>query len=114
MTANQWLGLLIVPLVVATGQILFKIVSFAASEQGLWGVFSSPTFWIAIFIYGTATLAWIFVIRDVPIGRAYIFMALTYAYVPAMSAIFLKESFSLQSGAGLAIILAGIAVTVWQ
>jgi drug/metabolite transporter (DMT)-like permease len=106
----QWYGLFVIPLVVALGQILFKMTAVANSGQGIAGLLTNVTFWIAIVLYGAATLAWIPTIESVPITRAYFFMALTYLYVPALSAIFLHETISVRVWLGTAVVIAGITI----
>ena len=62
-------------------------------------------------MYGLATVAWVFVIRDMPIGRAYMFMALSYLYIPLLSLVFLSESISITQILGALIICVGIVVS---
>lgn len=106
----QWLGLTIIPLIVALGQILFKMTAVENSGQGLAGLLTNVTFWIAIVMYGAATLAWIPTIQSIPISQAYFFMALTYVYVPALSVLFLHETISNRALLGTALVIAGITV----
>ena len=101
-----------VPLVVAAGQSLFKMTAVATAGQGLQGLLTNVTFWIAIIMYGAATVVWIPTIKSVPISRAYLFMALTYLYVPLLSTIFLGEHISLGSIIGNIIVIVGIIVSV--
>lgn len=102
----------IVPLVIAVGQILFKTVSISAPEvRGLPGVvtlFADWRMWIALVLYGLATIAWVVAIRSIPINQAYMFMALTYIYLPIISWVTLDERFTLAQFGGLALILAGL------
>lgn len=106
-------GVIIVPLVISIGQILFKRASETLSGPGgpIPGLLASPHFWIAVIMYGLATVAWVFVIRDMPIGRAYMFMALSYLYIPLLSLVFLAEAITLTQIAGALIICVGIAVS---
>ena len=106
-------GVIIVPLVISIGQILFKRSSETLSGPGgpLWGLIGSTHFWIALVMYGLATVAWVFVIRDMPIGRAYMFMALSYLYIPLLSLVFLSESISVTQIIGALIICVGIVVS---
>ena len=111
----QIAALLGIPLCIAIGQILFKITSSAISGKSAGLVFEqlmrSPHFWAALVIYGTATLAWIGAIKSIPISRAYMFMALTFVYVPVFSYFVLAERVSWPQLAGTAIIVLGIMVT---
>ncbi|WP_294533959.1 EamA family transporter [uncultured Rhodoblastus sp.] len=107
-----WFGLIAVPFVIAVGQILFKMTAVSNAGQGPLGLLSNVTFWIAIVIYGSATIAWIATIESVPISRAYLFVALTYLYVPLLSWIFLREQVTYRTFAGMMIVIVGIVVSV--
>lgn len=106
-------GVIAVPLVISIGQILFKRSSETLSgpDGPIWGLIASPHFWTALVMYGLATVAWVFVIRDMPIGRAYMFMALSYIYIPLLSLLFLSESITAPQIIGALIICVGIVVS---
>ena len=72
----------------------------------------NPYFWIALFIYGTATVLWVFTLSRVPLSRAMPFVALTFAIVPIVSVVALGERLNLAYWIGVAIIAAGVYVTV--
>ncbi len=107
--------LIVVPLVIAIGQILFKTVSTSAPEvrslSAVLGLFADWRLWLALVLYGLATIAWVAAIRRIPINQAYLFMALTYVYLPVISWLTLGERMSLVQYAGLALILAGLYVS---
>lgn len=92
---------------------IFKMTAVATAGQGLHGLLNNVTFWIAITMYGVATVVWIPTIKSVPISRAYLFMALTYLYVPIFHHI-LGEHISLGSIFGNIIVIVGIIVSVWS
>ena len=105
-----------IALAVAIGQILFKItsLSLASADNLPVSLLRNATFWIAIILYAVATLAWIFVIRGVPISRAYMFMALTYVFVPVLSAIVLKEEIGVMNVVATVLIMTGIMISAWK
>lgn len=72
----------------------------------------NPYFWVALFIYGTATVLWVFTLSRVPLSRAMPFVALTFAIVPIVSVVALGERLNLAYWIGVAIIAAGVYVTV--
>jgi drug/metabolite transporter (DMT)-like permease len=109
--ALQLAGLLITPFVIAIGQILFKLASEQVSLNEPRSLALNPYLWSALVLYGSATIAWVFVIRDIPISRAYMFMALTFVFVPFLSFLFLKEPLNIRLMLGVGIILAGIYVS---
>ncbi len=104
--------LALVPLVIAVGQILFKLVSTGQPEvrsvPGALIYFADWRLWLALLLYGAATLAWLAAIRKIPINQAYMFMALSYVYLPVISWATLGERYSFAQGAGLALILVGL------
>ncbi|MDP9137893.1 MAG: EamA family transporter [Pseudomonadota bacterium] len=104
--------LAVVPLVIAVGQILFKLVSTGQAEvrsvSGSLVYIADWRLWLALILYGSATFAWLAAIRKIPINQAYMFMALSYVYLPVISWAVLGERFSLAQAAGLALILAGL------
>lgn len=72
----------------------------------------NPYFWVALFIYGAATVLWVFTLSRVPLSRAMPFVALTFAIVPIVSVFALGERLNLAYWIGVAIIAAGVYVTV--
>lgn len=108
----QSLGLIVMPFVIAVGQILFKIASEKPDLSDVRTLVMNAHLWAAVVLYGTATLAWIFVIKGLPISRAYMFMALTFVYVPILSAIFLGDPLSLKLALGMGLICFSIYVAV--
>lgn len=110
---SVWVGLVLTPMVIAGGQLLFKISSGRLSEASLSGfarLLLDPVFLVAITVYALATFLWVFVLRSVPLSFAYSFMALTFVIVPLLSALFLGEVLSLRNFAGSALIIAGLLV----
>ena len=97
------------------GQLLFKSASRVlvgiAPSGAVGALVRSPVFYLAPILYGCATLLWIWIIRDVPLSRAYCFAALCFVIVPALAAIFLGEPWSWKVLAGAVIIAVGIVVT---
>src|ERR1700730_13217288 len=70
------------------GQLLFKL----ASQQGsAIEIITSSSFWIAACLYGVVTIAWVLLLREIGLGRAYPIMAATYVLVPLAAYIFLGE-----------------------
>ena len=107
--------LVVVPLVIAVGQILFKAVSTSAPEvrdlNAIFGLFADWRLWVALVLYGLATVAWVVAIRRIPINQAYLFMALTYVYLPVIAWLTLGERMSGAQYGGVALIVAGLYVS---
>lgn len=104
--------LLLTPLMIATGQVLFKRTSqkLVADGAAFHTVLLNPVFILALVIYGSATLLWIYVLKSTPLAFAYSFMALTFIIVPLMSVMWLGETVSLRYALGAALIVAGLIV----
>ena len=113
--AGVWASLLVTPLIVAAGQILFKIAStrMGALDGGLaLRLASDPVMIAALALYGAGTLVWVVTLRFVPLTLAYPFMALTFCAVPLFSALWLGETVDLRYALGVATILVGLGVIV--
>lgn len=98
---------------IAAGQILFKISASALQRTG---TFLDPAAAIpllsAFALYGTTTIAWVWVLQRIELGRAYPLMALAFVFVPIGSYLFLGEKFLPQYAVGVLMILVGIVVAV--
>ena len=111
---RQLLELVSFPVAIAAGQILFKR---AASQLGPATGFSwvldvarLPTMWLALALYGGATLLWVRILTTVPLSRAYPFMALAFVLVPAAGYFLFNESITGRYAIGTALIVAGVLV----
>jgi undecaprenyl phosphate-alpha-L-ara4N flippase subunit ArnE len=106
-----WLGLVGTPLLIAMGQILFKMTSSTTSElswRGLFGLATNPVLIAALLIYGFGTIVWIYVLRTVPLTLAYSFMGLTFCFVPLLAQLFFGEPLTLRYALGAGLIFAGL------
>lgn len=98
---------------IAVGQILFKL---SASEMHKTGsIFSSGVLVILFFafsLYGITTIAWVWVLQKIELGKAYPIMALAFVIVPIGSYMFLGERFTHQYFIGVTLIAVGIVVAL--
>ena len=96
---------------IAAGQILFKLSAISLQRTGS---FFDPgtmlTLGSAFALYGITTIAWVWVLQKIDLGRAYPFMALAFALVPIGSNVFLGERFQPQYFVGVAFIMTGIVI----
>jgi drug/metabolite transporter (DMT)-like permease len=100
---------------IATGQLLFKACANAMTAAG--GAITPRALTLLFFalcLYGTLTLAWIWLLKHAELGKIYPIMALTFVLVPLGSHFFFGEAFSTRYFAGVALIMAGLAVTYAQ
>lgn len=98
---------------IAAGQILFKLSANSLSKAGSYldpqglGILVA-----ALALYGITTLAWVWVLQKLELGRAYPLMALAFVIVPIASHLLLHEKFTLQYFLGVLLIVAGIIISV--
>ena len=104
--------LLVTPLSIAIGQVLFKMTSekLVESNAPYYAIALNPIFILAVAIYGAATLLWIYVLKTVPLSYAYSFMALSFVFVPIFAFFIFKESFTVRYFIGALMILGGLLV----
>jgi drug/metabolite transporter (DMT)-like permease len=108
-----WAGVVLTPLIISGGQILFRITGMRLHEKGGPGMlrmFLDPYFIAAMVIYVIGTMVWVNVLRHMPLGRAYPFMALTFVLVPLASWLILGEVLTLRYWIGAALIIAGMLI----
>ncbi len=101
-------------ILLSCGQMLFKLSASSlpslASVNGIFALFLNLWFWLALVLYGAATLLWIFILQQVPLSLAYPFVALGFVIVPMGSWILFKEPLSLYYIMGVFLIIAGLGV----
>ncbi len=104
--------LLMTPLGIAIGQILFKMSSekLVSDQSPFHTLAFNPVFISALAIYGLATLMWIYVLKSVPLTYAYSFMALTFVFVPILAFFMLGEQFTVRYFVGAVLIMIGLNV----
>jgi drug/metabolite transporter (DMT)-like permease len=96
----------------ATGQLLFKLVGNTVSENGLLSMVGNPLFWLSAGLYAATTILWIVLLSREDISRAYPATALVYVIVPVAGALIFHERLSPLFFAGLALVLCGVALVL--
>jgi undecaprenyl phosphate-alpha-L-ara4N flippase subunit ArnE len=113
-TWRQLIELVSFPLVLATGQILFKraALQIGIPQGASWvlDIVRLPTMWVALLLYGAATLLWVRILTTVPLSRAYVFAALAFVIVPAAGYFLFDEAISTRFIVGTLMIVAGVMV----
>lgn len=98
---------------IAVGQILFKLSATSLARTGsLFALQTMTVLGSAFVLYGLTTIAWVWVLQKIELGRAYPLMALAFVMVPIGSHFFLGERFNSQYFLGVIIIMVGIVVAV--
>jgi drug/metabolite transporter (DMT)-like permease len=97
----------------AIGQILFKVSATSLLHTGsLWAPKTASALIGAMSIYAVTSLAWVWVLQKVELGRVYPLMALAFVLVPVGSYFTFGERFHMQYFVGVALIMIGIVVAV--
>ena len=97
----------------AVGQILFKISAISLSQTGSFFAFKTAvTLFSAMTLYAITSVAWVWVLQKVELGRVYPLMALAFVLVPLGSYFIFGERFHLQYFLGVSLIMIGIVVAV--
>lgn len=108
------LGLSAFALILGAGQLLFKAAADRAPVLTGWAdlpsLLGQPLLWLALVLYGLATLLWIYLLQRVPLSQAYPFAALAFVLVPLGAAALFGERLSSAQIFGSALIVAGICV----
>ena len=96
----------------AIGQILFKVSANAAHAGGsLIAVKPLTALFGAMCLYGLTSLAWVWVLQRVQLGKVYPLMALAFLLVPIGSHFVFGERFQTQYVFGVAFIMIGVILT---
>lgn len=112
MTTAQFLALLLYPLGVAVSQIMLKAAANRVPEQGFaFGNLFDPVLIAALTMFGGLTVWWILIVRDIPLTRAYPFVALSFALTPVLAVLIFRERVGLSYVAGAALIILGVVLT---
>ena len=98
---------------IAAGQIMFKLSAGALQRAGTF--FEIKTLimlgW-AFALYGLTTIAWVWVLQKIDLGKAYPLMAMAFVLVPIGSHFILGERFQTQYFVGVLFIMFGIVLAV--
>ncbi len=97
----------------AIGQVLFKASAASLAQTG--SFLATRTLLLllsAMLLYGITSIAWVWVLQKVELGRVYPIMALAFVLVPLASHLVFGERFSTQYFIGVALIMAGIVIAV--
>jgi undecaprenyl phosphate-alpha-L-ara4N flippase subunit ArnE len=103
--------LIVVPVILAIGQVLFKLASssFSAFSYGSFRLLAvNPYLLAALALYGGATVLWLYVLSRVKLGHAYPFIALTFVIVPILAHFILGETFGSRYVLGLMLVVLGV------
>jgi drug/metabolite transporter (DMT)-like permease len=111
MDSQRLLLLFAYPCLLGVGQLLFKL-SVRNSSSSMLEVLISPLFLFAVAFYGGLTVLWIWILKAVPLSRAYPFVALSFLITPLLGVVVLDEPLGRFFWWGGGLIVAGIVFVV--
>lgn len=99
----------------AGGQLLFKMAALQGAGAGrlgerMAGFLLNRYFFIAIVVYATLTVLWVWILTFTPLSRAYPFVALAFALTPALGGLVFAEPMSFRLVIGIVLILCGLFI----
>ena len=98
----------------AAGQIFFKATAVRIRHlpfpDVLWGLACVPAFYAACLLYAAATVLWVVILTKVPLSAAYPFVALSFPLVVLISWLFLGESPTKGTWAGVLVVATGVGI----
>lgn len=107
--------LLAVTILLTAGQFLFKHAGLAIQGRplahGVWALATLPSFYLALAIYGVATVLWVYALSRIPLTAAYPWLAGATVLVPLIGWLFYGERVTPIFWVGLALMLAGLLLT---
>jgi drug/metabolite transporter (DMT)-like permease len=95
------------------GQMLFKFTSRGKEISSLSDVMKlliSPYMIAGIFLYGIATLLWVYILNKVPISYAYPIQSLAFPLVVMLAIPLFKEVVPVNRWIGITVILVGVII----
>lgn len=109
---NQRLLLLFAyPCLLGVGQLLFKF-SVRNPSSSMLDVLLSPLFLFAVIFYGGLTVLWIWILKAVPLSRAYPFVALSFVVTPLLGVVILNEPLGRFFWLGVSLIIVGMVFVI--
>ena len=102
-------------LLLAVGQILFKYSASTLSYQhGISALLALPRntfFLLGVLLYSVSTILWVWLLKDIELGKAYPFAALAFIIVPILSHFTLGEGLTFKMIMGSILIFSGVIVS---
>lgn len=98
---------------IVIGQILFKRTSVAiesSDANSILIMFTLPSFYIAVVLYGFLTIYWVWLLGRMPISYAYPFSALSVALVCLLGIYEYSENVSLMQIVGVLFVVIGVVL----
>ena len=115
MTPFDTISLAVFTLMLAFGQVYFKSVGLILrGHSGMEAIalaLRAPSLYLALFLYGGATLLWIWILSRVSLSQAYPWVAVGMVVVPLLGWLVFDERVAPVFWLGVAFIVVGVALT---
>jgi len=116
LTYIQIIQLVSFTFLMSLGQILFKktalMLSLSGENLGLFeGIMKAltvPWLYMALCVYGMATVFWLYLLQRIPLSLAYPFSALAMVMVPIIAVLVFGEKLNWSYWIGVVLIFSGI------
>jgi len=93
----------------AVGQTLLKLAADTSkTEAAPLGGLLNRYFFVAITLYAVLTILWIWILRSIPLAKAYPFAALVFVFTPILAVVFFNDTISWINGFGMLLIVSGL------
>jgi drug/metabolite transporter (DMT)-like permease len=93
----------------AIGQTMLKLAADTSKiESAPLGGLLNRYFFVAITLYAVLTVLWIWLLRYIPLAKAYPFAALVFIFTPMLAVIFFGDKISFVNGIGMFMIVCGL------
>jgi len=100
--------------ILSSGQLLFKKAALSTGTISSLGdvrlLVTNYWLWLALILYGVATVLWVAILQRVPLSTAVLFNALCFVLVPLAAAAFFGEELGWRHAGGVALIVTGLIV----
>ena len=107
----------VVVVMLTVGQVLFKkaasiVGAGQAPMEFIVALLQTGAFWLAMVIYGLATLLWIHMLTKYNLSTTHGLLALSYIAVPVIGMLWLGEPFKVSVVIAIGFILVGVGILV--
>jgi multidrug transporter EmrE-like cation transporter len=117
MSLNLICFLIVYSFGMACGQLLFKLAArYVENQAGVENYLSYLNLYsvLGMALYFLLTVLWIWILRHVPLSKAYPFAALAFVITPLLAWLMFDERLSLQSLVGIGLVTLGVVVVAQQ
>lgn len=113
MIAYVYLSAFFCIILLSIGQIFFKLSAINIQTTGSYYDLRTISYlFSALFLYGITSIAWVFILQKINLGKIYPIMALSFIIVPFFSFLIFNETFSARYFLGIALIILGIIISI--